>query len=222
MSEPTSDAQGGQQAAQTPNAAPAAPAPDGAQPPPAGQQSQWRVEDLPEGAQKMIRELREEAGTNRTKAKTAEQQAAAERQELIDGIARALNLKQDDAPPDPTALQQAVTERESRIGSLETRVREQDVELAAWRAATTAGANVTALLDSRSFVSAIAKLDPAGDDFAGHLDAAVKAALTANPTLRADRVLSAGAAGIGAVDSSQRVEARPGIDRMRQAYAGQQ
>src|SRR5207237_7591606 len=137
------------------------------------------VEDLPDWAQRVIRDARKEAADNRG-AKTAVEQ---ERQQLLDGIAGALGLKKDDAPPDPQVLQQTLAEREGRIGSLENDVRVRDIELAAWRSASKQGANTPALLDSRSFLEQVAKLDPSTDDFTAQLDAAVKTALDQNPAL---------------------------------------
>lgn len=177
-------------APQTPPAAPLAPAAPPAQPPTTEPAS---IEQLPEFAQKVIRDLRKEAADNRG-AKTAAEQ---ERAQLLDGIAQALGIKKDDAPPDPQVLQQTLGEREGRIQSLEGDVRARDLELAAWRAAATGGANAAALLDSRSFVTQLAKLDPAADDFMTQLDAAVKKALDANQSLRAAPTPTAGQAGIG-------------------------
>lgn len=174
-----------------------------------------KVEELPDWAQKLIRDTRTEAATNRT-AKT---EAETRQQELLDGIAQALGLKKDDAPPDPNTLQQTLAEREGRIATAEIDLRAKDVELAAWRSASQQGANAVALLDSRSFVSAIGKLDPTADDFTKQLDAAVKTAIESNPALRATPVPTPGQAGIGVSGLSPAATAQPGLDRVRQAYA---
>jgi hypothetical protein len=154
-----------------------------------------KVEDLPDWAQKEIRKARQEAGDSRTAKNAAEQQ----RQEMLDGIAKALGLKTDDTPPDPAVLQQTVTQSQERISALENDLRVRDVELAAFRSASQLGADAPALLDSRSFVAALAALDPAAEDFAAQVEAAVKKAVDANPKFRANPVPAPGVAGIGAL-----------------------
>jgi hypothetical protein len=131
------------------------------------------VSSLPPWAQKLITDVRAEAATHRTGKTAAEQKQA----ELLEGIAKALGLKQDE-PVDPAKLQQTVAEKDAIV-------RTQRVELAAWQAAARANANAAGLLDSRSFVEAVSKLDPDAQDFTAQLDAAVTAAITANPLLKA-------------------------------------
>lgn len=174
-----------------------------------------KIEDLPDWAQKLIRDTRTEAATNRT-AKTAAEQ---KQQEVLDGIAQALGLKKDDAPADPAVLQQSLGEREQRITTLEADVRTKDVELAAWRSASQQNVNAVALLDSRSFLTEVAKLDPATDDFGTQLDAAVKKAVEANPALRATSVPTPGSVGIGVTGSNGDASVSPGLGRLRQAYS---
>jgi hypothetical protein len=171
----------------TPGTTPAPP-PDAATPP-------ARVEDLPDWAQREIRDARKEAGDNRAAKNTAVQ----ERQAMLDGIAKALGLKAEDAPPDPAVLQQTVTQREERISALESDVRVRDVELTAFRSASQLGADAAALLDSRTFVAELARLDPAADDFAKQVEGAIKKAVDANPKFRAAPIPGPGVAGIGAV-----------------------
>lgn len=185
------------------------PAPDPAKGEPA------KVEDLPDWAQKTIRELRQESGN----ARTARQDAEAKQQELLDGIAKALGIKTDDAPPDPAVLQQTLGERENRVSTLEQDLQQRDKEIAAWRVAARQGVNAAALLDSRSFMSEISKLDTTGDDFDARLAAAVKTAVENNPALRGTVVPAAGQVGIGAAGSSDQPETTPGLGRLRQAYA---
>jgi hypothetical protein len=125
---------------------------------------------------------RQEAAKSRT---TAKQNAANEaRQELAQTIGKALGIVQDDQPADPAELTRTITEKTSRIGELETTVRTQAIELAAYKAADRHGANPAALLDSRSFLASVAELDPAAADFTTKLDDAIKAAVDANQQLR--------------------------------------
>jgi hypothetical protein len=181
---------------------------------PEASQVPQRVEELPEWAQKEIRKARQEAGDQRTAKNAAEQ----DRQAMLDGIAKALGIKPDDAPPDPAALQSTIAESQARIAALEADTRSRDVELAAWRAASKGGANAVALLDSRSFVADLAKLDPGADDFAAQVDVAVKAAVDANPALRANPIPAPGLAGIGASSSGPNLADLDARDALRLAY----
>lgn len=171
----------------TPTPAPAAPTPEptptatptpepsptpAPTPAPAPAEPAGKVEDLPTWAQKIITDTRAEAATHRTGKTAAEQKQA----ELMEGLAKVLGLKQDE-PLDPAKLQQTVSEKDAAL-------RTRDIELAAWQAADRAGAKASALLDSRSFVDTVSKLDPAADDFTTKLDAAVKAAVDSNPLLK--------------------------------------
>jgi hypothetical protein len=133
----------------------------------------------------MIADLRKENGADRTKAKATAAQEA--RDAIAKDIGKALGLVQDDTPPDPAALATKAQE------ATET-ARTARVELAVFKAAQTAGANPVALLDRNSFTKAIAGLDPAAADFDTKVTAAIKAATTADPTLRAR------AAGASSVD----------------------
>jgi hypothetical protein len=203
---------------ETPPAPPAPPTatPAPPTPPPTTGGDPTKVEDLPEWAQNEIRKARKEAGDNRTAKNTAEQQ----RQEMLDGIAKALGLKTDDAPPDPAVLQQTVTQSQERISSLESDVRVRDVELAAFRAASQLGADAAALLDSRAFVSALAALDPGADDFAKQVEGAIKKAVDANPKFRANPIPAPGAAGIGSLGQGGTPLADlDGRELLRHAYA---
>lgn len=171
-----------------------APAPPTPAPPAARESVPERVEDLPDWAQKLIRDTRQEAAAQRTGKSQVEQ----ERQAMLDGIAQALGLKKDDAPPDPAKLQELLAQRQASIEQLNAQVRERAVEVEAFRAAAKAGADGSRLLDSRSFLAEVGKLDPAAGDFTARLDGAVQAALTANPGLRLVQIPTPGQAGIGA------------------------
>lgn len=139
------------------------------------------VEDLPEWAQKVIRQTRDEAAANRT-AKTAAEKA---QQQTLDNIAKALGLKEDGKL---TADQLA-----EKLNASDGKAKSALTELAVYRAATRAGADADALLDSRGFLARLGDLDPTAEDFAGKVDAAVKAACKDNPKLRTVR--AAGASG---------------------------
>ncbi len=67
-------------------------------------------------------------------------------------------------------------ERQARTGERQARV-----ELAVLRAAPELGADSEALLDSRSFLSAVSALDPGAPDFADQVKTAITDAAAANP-----------------------------------------
>lgn len=140
------------------------------------------VQELPEWAQKLITDVRNDAAKYRTEAKTAAEQAQAE---LTDRLAKAFGLKEEAA--DPEALAKSLTEAQ-RSATQAAR------ELAIFKAASTLGANPAALLDSVSFKSSVEGLAP--DDGAG-ISSAITAALAANPTLKAVQAAAASGTELG-------------------------
>lgn len=129
------------------------------------------VDNLPQWAQNLVRELRDEAGDSRTKKNAAEKRA----EELMSGIAAALGVKGDEKK-DPEKLTADLAQSAERVRTLET-------ELAVYKHAPAAGADPLALLDSRSFVDTLAGLDPAASDYATRITDKIKTALEANPRL---------------------------------------
>lgn len=131
------------------------------------------VKDLPDWAQKQIRDLRKEAGDNRTAAnavKTASQQQ-------LDQVAQLLGLKKGEEL-DPAKMAEQLNESRATA-------RATAVELAVHRNSGKHGADPDALLDSRGFLTAVAGLDPAAADFTTKVDAAIKEAVKTNPKLKA-------------------------------------
>ena len=139
------------------------------------------VASLPDWAQKLIGKTRTEAATNRTKATTSNDALTATR----DAIAKALGLKDDDDPV--KAAKTAADERDAAKAVNKN----LSVENAVLRMAVKHGANPESLTDSRSFMRALEAIDPAADDFATQVGEAIKAALTANPNLKAAGALAA-------------------------------
>lgn len=133
-------------------------------------QAQQRVEDLPDWAQKIIRDTRAEAANHRTAAKSAAEQAE---KGLTEKLATALGLKQD--APDPAALTQQLTAAQQASKTAA-------VQLAVFKAAAKQQANADALLDSNSFLGAVSSLDPAAADFPTQITDAIKTAVGQNPT----------------------------------------
>lgn len=110
--------------------------------------------------------------------------------EQFNTIATAFGVKQDDKPADPAVLAEQVATEQAKA-------REAATQLAVYRNAAASGANPDALLDSASFLRSLGEVDP-NDQVA--VGAAIKAAVEANPRLKAeteDAFPSAGQAGIG-------------------------
>jgi hypothetical protein len=134
-----------------------------------------KIESLPADAQKIIKDLRAEAGDKRTKASSAEQQLLA--------IQKALNPDSDAKKADPAELTQQLTAQQATA-------RQAQTELAVYKAASKHGADADALLDSRAFLAKIAELDPSKT---ADIEKAIKDAVTDNPKLKT--VQAAGASG---------------------------
>ena len=171
--------------AATPPAA-SEPAPT-ADPPANGQEPQGpsepsSVEQLPSWAQKLIRDTRTEAAANRAKAKEHGDELTAlkdKSQQQLDGIAKALGLKPEEATPE-----QIMAERDAekaRATDMAHRARQADVKLAVLQHATAAQADGNALLDSVAFLRTVENLDPNGDDFTDRVRDAITSATEANP-----------------------------------------
>lgn len=142
-----------------------------------------KVEDLPDWAQKIIRDARDGEAKARTNAK---QQAANDaKAELAQTIGKALGLVKEDEPVDPDKLA-------ADLQNAQGAQRDTALELAIYKAAATAGADPTKLTDSRSFMASIpTDLDPTNTDA---VTAIVKAAVDSNPTLKTVRVTGASSA----------------------------
>lgn len=166
----------------TPPADPATPppadpaAPPAADPPPADPPS----DDGKGGKDAVLADLAKERDKRQElEGKLTEFQTTQQRQ--MDAIAKALGLKQDDAPPDPATLTAQITEAQEQA-------REAAVQLAVYRNAAANEANADALLDSASFLRSLATVDPTN---AEAVNAAISAAVTANPLLKAAPVAPA-------------------------------
>jgi len=136
--------------------------------------AEWdgKVESLPAAAQKVIADLRKEAGDERVAAKT------------LAAIQAALNPDaKAGEKPTAEALTKALTERDADAKQAKT-------ELAVFRLAAKQGADADALLDSRAFLAKIAELDPTD---AKAITKAITEAVTDNPKLKT--VQAAGASG---------------------------
>jgi hypothetical protein len=153
--------------------------------------SAGKVEDLPDWAQKLIKDTRGEAAEHRTKATAAERKLT----EQLDGIAKALGLKEDEkADPAKLASQLADTQAKARTAA---------IELTVYRTATKHQGDPDALLDSRGFLAKLADLDPEASNFASKVETAIKDAVKDNPKLKAVQATGSSSADHGAGGSGE-------------------
>ncbi|MFC8432247.1 hypothetical protein [Streptomyces sp. NPDC057253] len=133
--------------------------------------------------EKELADARREAGKSRNDAK---RQAADDAvKALTQQLGKALGFVKDETPPDPKALAEAITAKDTTIAERDSTIRGLNVELAVWGRAEKLSAKAGALLDSRGFLSAISALDPAEKGFTTALDDAIKAAVKENPSFAA-------------------------------------
>lgn len=194
---------------------------------PAQQETQTvpqRVEDLPDWAQKLIKDTRKDAGDQRHKAKeyeTAAQQAQREREDFLDRIAKAAGWKSDDAPPDPDELAKQLTAAQEATSAREAELRTLRVERAAEKAAREHGADVDTLLDSRSFANKLSDLDPTADDFAATVSDLVKTTVDSNPKYKAVQAAASSSADFSSGPGEQRERKPIGLHAaFRNHYGG--
>lgn len=152
------------------------------------------VDQLPSWAQKIITDARKEAGDFRVSAKTAGEKA---QQELTDKLAVALGLK-----PDPTLDPTALTQQ---VSAAQAKANQAAIQLAVYKAASANQGNPDALLDSNTFLANVSALDPSSSDFNTQVSAAVKAAVAANPTLKAARAASASGIELGGSEENGQI-----------------
>lgn len=127
--------------------------------------------DDPTAAKAEIEKLRKENGAARTNAKA---QAAEEaRTELLATLNKALGKAEPETDPAKFAENLAAAQAETK---------QARVELAVFRAASAAGGDPAALLDSSSFLKSLDAVDPS--DTAA-ITAAIQSAVAANPRLGA-------------------------------------
>lgn len=159
-------------AATPPATPPAAPA----QAPETRQEQQAKTYD-----EAYVKRLHDSEAAARVKARDAEAAAQAK----IAAALEALGIKPDTEDP-AEAAKQAAAERDAAAQT----AKEASLHLAVYKAATKAGADADALLDSNSFRSTIGQVDPSD---AAAVKTAIEEAVKANPKFRLVQV--AGASG---------------------------
>lgn len=167
---------------------PTAPATPPAEPPtePKAKAPKFEGEFDPARFEKLAENLRNDVAAEKAKREAAEQKARDDQAAFLKRIAGAFGLETDEAkPPTPEELAKQLAEERDRTKASDDRARQREVELAVYKTAGRHGGDPDALLDSRSFANAIAKLDPAADGFAAEVEKAVKAAVEGNAKLAA-------------------------------------
>jgi hypothetical protein len=136
--------------------------------------------------EKLVENLRGDVEAEKAKRTAAEQKAADDQAAFMKKVAAAFGIKTDEAkPPTPEELAKQLAEEQTRTKASDDRARQTQVELAVYKTASRHGGDPDALLDSRSFANAIAKLDPTDAGFDEAVGNAVKAAVDANKKLAA-------------------------------------
>jgi hypothetical protein len=169
----------------TPPASPTEPA---TEPPtePKGKSPKFDGDFDPKRFEKLVENLRNDVEAQKQKTAAAEQKAQEQQADLLKKVAAAFGLETgEEKPPTPEELTQKLAQEQARTKEFEDAARQTQVELAVYKTAGKHGGDPDALLDSRGFANAIAKLDPTADTFNADVEKAVKAAVEANPTLAA-------------------------------------
>ncbi len=147
-----------------------------------GQQAESTLPDDPVALKAEIARLRKENAADRTGAKTKAAEDA--KSALVQELGKALGLVQGDEAPDPAKLTEQLTAQQETA-------RTAQLELAVFKAAGAKGADATALLDSRSFLTAVNGVDPTDS---AAITAAIEKAITENPKFKAVQVAATNSA----------------------------
>lgn len=161
--------------------------PQGTEQQPAG------IDDLPDWAQKEIRGLRQENAKHRNKAKTAaeeatqrEQQHAEEaRNALVQDIAKALGLAEDEQDPQQLleAANEKTAEQQKRIDELVGQINEHKRAAAVSDAIGSRQVNSKLMRALLAQDNAYSQIDVNADDFAGQVSEVVERVLAENPEI---------------------------------------
>jgi hypothetical protein len=143
------------------------------------------VWDDPAAAKAEIERLRRENGAERVNAK---QTAAEEERKRILAL-----LDPSAETPTVESLSAQIQERDQTLTTAQADAQAAKLELAVYRAAPAAKADAAALLDSNSFREAVKGIDPTDLDA---ITAAITAATTTNPRLKATQAAAVGGADI--------------------------
>jgi hypothetical protein len=162
----------------------------------------------PDKAKAEIERLRAENGKDRTTAKTKAAEEA--RNELVKELGKTLGFVKDgDTKPDPAELTK-------QIGALSSEATQAKTELAVYKAASKAGADAEALLDSRGFLAKLTDIDPTDSKA---ITKAIDDAVKDNPKLKLVRAAgTSGADFTGGTGEQRQTNVAPGRPRLAAAF----
>ncbi|MHC3450769.1 hypothetical protein [Streptomyces prasinus] len=169
-------------------AAPATPEPAESKPDhePKGKAPKFEGEFDPTKFERLVENLRGDVAAEKAKREALEKKAKDDQDTLMKRVAKAFGLETDEEkPPTPEELAKQLDEARGETKASREQARQTQVELAVYKTAGRHGGDPDALLDSRSFANAIAKLDPSADDFDKQVGEVVKAAVDGNSKLKA-------------------------------------
>lgn len=151
------------------------------------------LESLPESWQTEIKKLRAENASERTEAKKKAAQEATDA--LTKKLGEALGLIQGDEAPKPEDVIAQLTTERDEVAQRETatakKLRELIEKDALREAAKAHEGDFGSLTDSKKLSAAIEALDHTADDYPSLVDVAVKAAIAADPKLKAQAAATA-------------------------------
>ncbi|MHD0300108.1 hypothetical protein RCF19_29815 [Rhodococcus qingshengii] len=151
------------------------------------------LDALPESWANEIRRLRAENASERTEAKKKAAQEATDA--LTKKLGEALGLIQGDQAPKPEDVIAQLTTERDEVAQRETatakKLRELIEKDALREAAKAHEGDFGSLTDSKKLSAAIEALDHTADDYPSLVDAAVKAAIAADPKLKAQAATTA-------------------------------
>ncbi|MEV4041431.1 hypothetical protein [Streptomyces sp. NPDC049744] len=191
---------------------------------PKGKTPKFEGDFDPQKFERLVENLRGDVAAEKAKREALEQKAKDDQSELMKRVAKAFGLETDEEkPPTPEQLAQQLEEAQTRTKASDDRARQTQVELAVYKTAGKHGGDPDALLDSRSFAKAIAKLDPNSDEFGEEVGKAIKAAVDGNSKLAAKapepkpkdpEPIPAGGAPMDGAAGGKRQYSKAEVDRM--------
>lgn len=131
---------------------------------------------LPAKTQSEIKALRAEAAKLR-EARNAATKEAQDGKALLESLTKIISGKD--------GQELTADELQTQLAEAKTKHSGALIELAVLKTAGRVGGDAEALLDSRTFMAKIGKLDPSDDDFTADVEAAIKDAVKDNPKLTA-------------------------------------
>jgi hypothetical protein len=153
---------------------------------PKGKAPKFEGDFDPAKFERLVENLRGDVEAEKAKRTAAEQKAKDDQAAFMKKVAAAFGIETDEKkPPTPEELAQQLDEARGETKESRAQARQTQVELAVYKTAGKHGGDPDALLDSRQFAQAIAKLDPTADGFDEAVATAVKAAVDGNSKLAA-------------------------------------